>query len=162
MQQAEPCLMYFTYISQWKSVRVEGHAMQLRGKCLSSKLSSGFRSHYTFNIMLTNSYLEIRTDEDLDMFSFSVLKSCLGKIWGFEHTFRISLCMSFSFVKRVAALPLTRLWHIWKSQICLLCVHKPFWWSTYPVSWHIKDTPQHPGCVMLMTWKITPTCSGQA
>lgn len=144
--------IFYTYISQGKSIRIEGHAMQLRGKCLSSKLSSsGFRrSHYAFNIMLRNGYLEIRTDEDLDMFSFSVSKSCLGRMWDFEHMFRISACVPFSLVKRAAALPLTRLWHIWKSQVCLLCIHKPFWWSTYLVSWHWRHTTDL-GCAMLMT-----------
>lgn len=152
-QQAEPCLIYFTYISQWKSIRIEGHATQMRGK--SSKLSSsGFRrSHYAFNIMLRNGYLEIRTDEDLDTFSFSVSKSCLRKIRDFKHMFRISVCMPFSLVKRAAALPLTRLWHIWKSQIHLRCIHKPLWWSTYPVSRYIEDTSQHLACAMLMTRK---------
>lgn len=109
--------------------------------------------------MLRNGCLESRTDEDLDTFSFSVWKSCLGKIWDFEHMFRMSVCMPFSLVKKAAALPLTRLWYIWKSQISLLCTHKPFWRSTYPVSWHTEETSQHPAYAVLMIWKTTPVCS---
>lgn len=146
-QLEEPCL---TYISQWKSIRV-GHATHVRGKCLSSKCSSsGCRSsHSAFNITLSYGYLGIRTGEDPDMLSFSVSKSCLGKIWNFYIV--LSACSS-GFLEELLL------------YFCLgcgtsenpryVCCADMSHFGEVCTQWaDTSKTPQHLGCPMLMTWK---------
>lgn len=57
--------------------------------------------------------------------------------------FRISVWMPFSLGKRTAALPLTRLWHIWKSHIVGLVKYI----AGELIQWRHVRTPR------LMTWK---------
>lgn len=93
-----------------KTLERETMLIHWGGRCLSSKLSSsGFKSHLAFNIILRNGELELRTDEDLDLVSFFVWKSCLCKICDLKRMFRMSVCMPFSLDKRAAALLLTKL-----------------------------------------------------